>query len=90
MDPRAVAARLQPVADQYRQITEPHTGDTSLPAAQQILPVAGEIAMLAVYLLRTAGDPYGTGRANLGSMRALADRLAELADRALAEEPPAP
>lgn len=90
MDARETAACLRPVADQYRRITEPHTGDTTLPAAQQILPIAGEIAVLAGCILNTAGDPHGTGRANLEAMRALAVQLAEVTDRALKEEPPAP
>jgi hypothetical protein len=64
--------------------TEPLTGDTSRPAVQQLVLLAGEIAVLVAFVLDTAGDPLGTGRHNLTVLRDLAARLADLAEQACA------
>lgn len=84
---RELSRTLQPTADRYRSITEPFTGDQTLPPAMQLASVAGEIAVLTSYVLGTCGDPHGTGRHNLQSLRALALRLAELSTAALRVEP---
>jgi len=83
-----LSRQLQPLAEQLRAFTRPLTGDKSRPVVQQLVPLAGEIAVLVAYILNTTGDPLGTGRHNLTTLRGLAMRLAKLADQALRDEPP--
>lgn len=54
---------------------------------QQLVPLAGEIAVLVASVLNTTGDPLGTGRHNLTVLRDLAAHLADLAEQALRAEP---
>ena len=82
-----LARQIEPHAARLRAITQPLTGDESLPAVHQLAPVAGEIAVLTGYALNTTGDPLGTGRHNLQVLRDLGTRLAEVADAALRAEP---
>jgi hypothetical protein len=82
-----LARQIEPHAARLRAITEPLTGDESLPTVQQLAPLAGEIAVLTGYVLNTTGDPLGTGRHNLQVLHDLGTRLAELADAALRDEP---
>ncbi|MGC5334894.1 hypothetical protein [Micromonospora sp. DT62] len=84
---RELAARLGPVAQQYRALVEGYVDDESLPKALQLAPIAGEIAVLTGYVLNTTGDPAGTGRHNLQALAGLGRRLAELADAAARREP---
>lgn len=80
--PRDGASRLR-----LRDFAEPLTGDGSLSAAQQLVPLVGEIAVLVAYVLNTIGDAHGTGRHNLVVLRNMAARLAETAEAALRDEP---
>ncbi|GAA1815557.1 hypothetical protein GCM10009682_40590 [Luedemannella flava] len=87
---RELAAHLDPVAQQYRTIVEPYTGDDTLNPALQLAPVAGEIAVLTGYVLNTVGDLQGTGQHDLESLAQLGRRLAELVDVARRREPVPP
>jgi hypothetical protein len=69
-----LSCQMQPLAERLRVFTEPLTGDESRPAMQQLVPLAGEIAVLVADMLNPTGDPLGTGRHNLATLRGLAAR----------------
>lgn len=78
---------MEPLALRLRDFTEPLRGNESLPPVQQLVPLAGEIALLVAYALNTSGNAGGTGRHNLTVLRQLVARLAETAEAALRDEP---
>jgi hypothetical protein len=78
---------MEPLALQLQAFTEPFHGDEPRPLVQQLVPLAGDIAASVAYVLKTSGDPAGTGRHNLTVLYGLATRLAEVAQAALGDEP---
>ena len=84
---RQLGNEMEPLARQLRDFTEPLTGDDPRPLVQQLVPLTGEIATLVAYVLKTSGDPAGTGRHNLAALYDLATRLAEVSQAALLDEP---
>lgn len=89
-DGRALAAQLNPLATKLRTLGEPLATRDDLPALYRLLPQLSALAGAVQGALGTAdaGDPYrtGTGRANLESVQAHAQRLAATAAQALVDE----
>jgi hypothetical protein len=85
-DRKALVAQLEPLTRTLRRLTEPLAGRDDLPALYRLLPLAAELLAGVQFALNTAGDPYGTGRANLQGVQSGARLLGTTAAQALAEE----
>jgi hypothetical protein len=89
-DGQDLAAQLDPLTNKLRTLAGPLATRDDLPALYRLLPQLSALAGAVQGALGTAGagDPYrtGTGRANLESVQALAQRLAATAAQALADE----